>query len=89
MIGQQNVKYYIIFIAAVTKVKKLGNCANGGYAVAATQTIESGKYITKGRLTELSSQQIIDCSSGSGNKGCTSGNVLNSFDYIHKNGIAS
>jgi hypothetical protein len=36
MIGQQNVKYYIIFIAAVTKVKKLGNCANGGYAVAAT-----------------------------------------------------
>lgn len=35
MIGLQNVIYYIIYLAAVTSIRKLGNCANGGYSVAA------------------------------------------------------
>lgn len=40
-------------------------------------------------MIELSAQQLIDCTDGYGNHGCMSGNVMATYDYIHKVGIAS
>lgn len=76
-----------LLIAAVTSVRKVSSCGKGAYAVVAAETIESGRYITTGRLTQASPQQIIDCSSAEGNKGCTEGNMVNSFEYILKHGV--
>ncbi|VDO70540.1 unnamed protein product, partial [Onchocerca flexuosa] len=42
----------------------------------------------KGKLIDLSPQNIIDCSRKYGNKGCEGGNILSSFEYAKEYGIA-
>jgi hypothetical protein len=78
LIGRTDVRH-IFYIAAVTPVRKVSACGKAAYAIVTAETIESGRFITTGRLSQASPQQIIDCSNGTGNKGCTSGNILNSF----------
>lgn len=53
-----------------------------------SEAIESARFITTGKLSQASPQQIIDCSAAEGNKGCSDGNVLSSFGYVLKHGIA-
>ena len=53
-----------INLAAVTSVRKVSGCDKAAYAVVTAETIESGRFITTGKLSPASVQQIIDCSSG-------------------------
>lgn len=72
----------------MTSVKDHGTCA-AGYAFAAVESIESSRFITSGKLIELSPQQIIDCTKDYDNKGCISGNASGTFAYLYKTGVAS
>lgn len=81
--------YDLANIAAISSVRNMGNCGNGNYAVVAAEIIESGRYLTTGSLQQVSPQQILDCSTTTGNKGCTSGSILNSFEYVGKMGITN
>lgn len=77
-----------MYVAALTAVKDHGTCM-AGYAFAAVESIEAARFITKGKLVELSPQQLIDCSASYGNHGCISGNLTGSFAYLHNAGVAS
>ena len=50
--------------------------------------METLYFLTKGTLKQFSPQQIIDCSNSEGNRGCDSGNVINSLSYIKNSGIS-
>ena len=41
-----------------------------------------------GQLVELSAQQVIDCSWGSGNHGCRGGWYNKALSWIYMNGVA-
>eukprot|EP01133_Synstelium_polycarpum_P006186 gene6186-7165_t len=72
---------------AVTPVEDQGACS-AGYAFAAAGAIESYhriNYPDNGKLTTLSKQNIIDCSTSQGNKGCTGGSTVNAFKYVVAN----
>lgn len=71
----------------VSSVRTLGQC-KAGYAVATVETIETSYFMSKGgSVKQFSPQQIIDCSSNSGNKGCDSGDVINSISYLKSAGV--
>jgi cathepsin L len=59
------------------------------YAFAAVASLEYVKWISTGFIEPLSPQQIIDCSTDSGNNGCVSGLPTNSFSYLINKGITS
>jgi C1A family cysteine protease len=54
---------------AVTPVKTEGSCSSG-YAMGAIEPFESAHFLLYKQLLVFSVQQIIDCSSPFGNKGC-------------------
>ena len=80
--------YFYPYLAAVTAVRAQGGSCTAGYAIATIDAIESARYITTTTLKPLAPQQIIDCSKTQGNKGCSGGNILNSFEYIKRGGVA-
>lgn len=43
-------------------------------------------YIQSSQLTSLSEQNLIDCSSGYGNSGCSGGSVDAAYDYVTATG---
>lgn len=70
---------------AVAPVRDQGHCGSS-YAIAATGALE-GQYFTQYReLTELSIQNILDCSSSFGNDGCDGGFIEASYNYIISTG---
>lgn len=70
---------------AVTPVRDQGHCGSS-YAIAATGALE-GQFFTQYReLTELSIQNILDCSSSFGNLGCDGGLIEGSYKYIISTG---
>lgn len=69
----------------VAPVKSMGDCP-ASYAYSAVSAIESANAIALGNLTILSEQNIIDCSSSYGNKGCGDGETKSSFEYVLNNG---
>ena len=75
----------------VSPVMNQAECA-GDYAIAAAGLIESTYMIDAGislpEQVKVSAQQLIDCSSPYGNKGCEGGNVDNSFTYANIFAIA-
>ena len=74
---------------AVTEIKDQLDC-NSPYAHAAVGAVESARFIASKRLTPLSEQQVIDCSSPYGNNGCTEGNLVSTWQYIiGSDGIAN
>ncbi|XP_065215926.1 procathepsin L-like isoform X2 [Planococcus citri] len=73
----------------VTKVKNQEGCENGDWAFAAIGALEGLLARNGYNLTDLSEQELIDCTEPYGNYGCESGTVKKAFDYIKEKGICT
>lgn len=71
---------------AVSPVRNQGACP-ATYAFSSVGAVESLSAIAYKNPTSLSVQQILDCSSGFDNQGCTAGSVERTFDYIRERGL--
>ncbi|CAF1145084.1 unnamed protein product [Adineta steineri] len=69
----------------VVPVKDQGQCGSP-WAFAAVGSIESAYAIKTEKLVSLSEQQLIDCSTLLGNRGCYGGSMTVAFQYIQEVG---
>jgi C1A family cysteine protease len=72
---------------AVTPVKNQGKCA--AWAFSATGALEGAWFLSKGVLYNVSEQELIDCSSSLGNKGCDGGMMEYAFQYVIDNNLTT
>tara|TARA_B100001094_G_scaffold250142_1_gene247613 strand:+ start:611 stop:1477 length:867 start_codon:yes stop_codon:yes gene_type:complete len=70
----------------VSSVKNQGHCG-GCWAFSSSGAVESIWAIQKNILYNLSQQELIDCSTDLGNKGCRGGSMDLGFQYIIQNGL--
>ncbi|CAD7094065.1 unnamed protein product [Hermetia illucens] len=59
-----------------------GSC----YAFSIAESIEAQVYKRTGKILDLSEQQIVDCSTRTGNKGCAGGSLRNTLKYLEQYG---
>jgi len=69
---------------AVLPIKNQGHCGSC-WAFAAVATLEGAHKISSGELTDLSEQQLVDCSYRYGNQGCEGGWPLKALQYVRDN----
>ncbi|TPP61293.1 Cysteine protease [Fasciola gigantica] len=70
----------------VTEVKNQGGC-NSCWAFSTTGAME-GQYVKKFQTrVSFSEQQLVDCSTISGNHGCRGGGMRRAYEYLKKNGL--
>lgn len=66
---------------AVTSIKQQGGCRSC-YTFASAGAVEGIYKIKKGSLIDFSTQQLLDCSTITGNTGCSGGYMTKVWDYL-------
>jgi len=69
-------------VTPVYNQQQCGSC----WAFSTTENVESMWALAGHGLTQLSMQQLVDCSGAYGNEGCNGGNTVWSYPYIINNG---
>lgn len=69
---------------AVTPVKNQGSCGDC-WAFSAVGGVEGARKIAGGSLISLSEQMLLDCAEGTGNLGCSGGNVGITYSWMINN----
>ncbi|XVF25663.1 hypothetical protein REPUB_Repub13aG0232900 [Reevesia pubescens] len=69
---------------AVTPVRNQGRCGCC-WAFSSVAAMEGITQIKTGKLISMSEQQLLDCSTNGGNRGCNGGWMTNAYEYIMEN----
>lgn len=70
------------FVTPVYNQKDCGSC----YAFSIASVLQAQIFRETNKLIPLSSQQIVDCSTSTGNYGCGGGSLRNTLKYLDKSG---